>query len=107
MSTKRPQLDEVLHDSLMKYAKKDGRSMKWHLDRAVEEYLERNEPKGLVGNLYGIEINPEQDINVPTSRPTLALERGCCALSKPCQHWQFNVDAGQWINTLSGRTKDA
>ena len=28
----------------------------------------RHKPKGVVGHLYGIEINPDQDITVPTNK---------------------------------------
>lgn len=47
----RIRLGEVLHTDLKKKAKADGRTLEWHLDKAVEQYL----TTGLVGSVYGVD----------------------------------------------------
>jgi hypothetical protein len=48
----RIRLGEVLHTNLKKKAKADGRTLEWHLDKAVEQYL----TPGLVGSVYGVDV---------------------------------------------------
>lgn len=30
----------------------------------------------------------------------------CCNLKKPCKHWTYDGDHAQWVNTITGNTKE-
>lgn len=36
----------------------------------------------------------------------VAQEMRCCALAKPCIHWQYNNTQLVWMNSLSGRERE-
>lgn len=35
-----------------------------------------------------------------------ASEQACCRKKAPCKHWQHDSDNNQWINSLSGRSRE-
>ena len=52
--------------------------------------------------------NPDTPVRTDTEWDNAELmERGCCKLKKPCQHWEFNSNTQIWQNSLSGRQKEA
>ncbi len=48
---------------------------------------------------------PPEEPEPAREQDTLVLGRACCLNKKArCQHWQYNMDTGEMINTLTGET---
>jgi hypothetical protein len=30
----------------------------------------------------------------------------CCLKAKPCKHWEYDGMSGQWVNSLTGKTRE-
>lgn len=97
-------IDTYLRNELKKKAKADGRTLEWMLNKAVENMIVDKTFEEHDANIVLSEImEPDQEQERPMVSPPIIMERVCCAGRKPCQHWAWNGESLQYINTLSGR----
>lgn len=54
-----------------------------------------------------LKMKPGSKKPQPSVAPFRGLEKSCCQGAKPCGHWLWVENDQQWINSLSGRRRDA
>lgn len=53
----------------------------------------------------GVQVEEAKQGSYRAALTAKTLERACCVLKKPCQHWQWNGDKQLYVNALSGRER--
>lgn len=62
--------------------------------------------KALMGYFGGLRLEEDKTVSYTPPAAPIPLQRACCKLPKPCQHWVFDGVTDTWTNTLDGEIKE-
>lgn len=116
--SKQIQVSDTIYKRLKMAADSNYRTIGGQLEYLMDYYGSGQTPTGekivpkvdvsdLIDNMVPDELTPDAGKIISEATPRVDTEMACCLSATPCKHWSWSELREGYVNSLSGRFKEA